>query len=51
MVNLSVTLGLIVPTLKVALNANVKLVMKVMGTNAPRLIYVHLQGDVIMVNV
>ena len=49
--NLYVTPGLIVPTLKVALNANVKMAMKVMDTNAPRLIYVHLQGDVIMVNV
>lgn len=51
MVTLYVTPGLTVPTLKVVSNANVKMVMKVMGTNAPRLIYVHLQGDVIMANV
>ena len=48
--NLYVTPGPIVLILKAALNANVKMVMKVMGTNAPRSIYVHPQGDAIMVN-
>ena len=50
MVNLYVIPGPIVLILKVALNANVKMVTKVMVTNAPKSIYVHLQEGAIMVN-
>ena len=48
--NLYATPGPIVLTLKVALNANVKMAMRAMGSNALKSIYAHPQADVPMVN-